>query len=262
MTDTSPTDQTTTPGLAQDQIDGMRAAWQAQGLDMARFDAALAGTHPNAPPPAADPGVAMNTGAEKHASLSASEARQMADALLAAGVSPEAVDAALKADGFEESPEDTRTDDEKAWDAVFAGAKPEDFRINYHGLVPAETPLADVIALNQAGTEWAAQVGLTAEVGSAVIERALTVGRALDAMPSPDRTLWITGQRQQFERMAGGPEKAAERLALAASALKRGGKAFTAGLLASGALHDAFVVAQLANHAERTAARSASGVTT
>lgn len=56
-------------------------------------------------------------------------------------------------------------------------------------------------------------------------------------------------------RPAGGAEKAAAKMQLAAKALARAPGAFSDALHANGALHDAGIVLWLANHGERMAVR-------
>lgn len=114
---------------------------------------------------------------------------------------------------------------------------------------------AGLAEFHQHATTWAGQVGLPKELGEAVIESAMDVGQATRGMGDAERALFKREQVVIFERQAGGPEKVAKRMALAAKALARGGPEFTAALHKSGALDDAWMVLTLANQAERMITR-------
>jgi hypothetical protein len=96
---------------------------------------------------------------------------------------------------------------------------------------------------------------LPPEIGTVVIERAIVQGQAYSRMTDAERQLWQREQRFDFERLAGGPNKVAEKVALAGKVLAMGSPDMLANLHRSGALHDAAIVIHLANHAERLAAR-------
>jgi hypothetical protein len=177
-----------------------------------------------------------------------SQAAEMAQSLLAAGVSPEAVEAALKADGLEPLAPDTRTDEQKEFDAAFAPpASPSDYSVNYRDLIPADTDPATLSEFHNEATAWAAAVGFPVEMGGGVIERAVEVGRTVSAMAPGERELWVLEQKADFERQAGSPEQAAEWVTLAAKTLARAAPSFTAAMHKSGALDDPFIVRCLAN---------------
>jgi hypothetical protein len=84
----------------------------------------------------------------------------------------------------------------------------------------------------------------------------MDVGQATRHMGDAERALFKRDQAVIFERQAGGPEKAAERMKLAGQALARAGREFTDILHKSGALDDAWTVLTLANQAERLAERA------
>jgi hypothetical protein len=243
------------PSLSPDQVASARQDWIAAGLDVAKFDAAASGTSPEpTPPPSVDQ---RPEGRPDPMNLTDAQRGEMVSALLAAGMSREAVEAAVKADGGEMpgAPPPALTEEQEVFQAAFAPAAPHDIHVEYLGRISPDTDIADLAELNREATTWASEIGFPAALGAAVIERALDVGHAYERMTDVDRQLWQVEQKIDLERMAGGPEKAAEKIALATEALKRGGKAFTDGLYKSGALHDAGVILHLANQGERLQAR-------
>jgi hypothetical protein len=191
------------------------------------------------------------------ANLTPAQAREMADAIVQhGGMSREAADAALKAGGHEPAPADTRTDEAKAFDASFAAAAPNDYKLDYIGRLPTGTATATVAEFNQIATSWLSEIGLPPNIGPSVIERSMEVGQRNAQLTPAARELWRREQAVQFDRVARTPERAAALRAFADQALARGGKPFTDVLRKSGALDDATVLMNLALQGERAAARS------
>ena len=91
------------PELSQAQIASAREHWASLGLDPARFDAALAAPSepPASPPPPERPEVLSDL---KQSPITGAQAREIADALIAAGVPKETVADAMKADGVDPAP--------------------------------------------------------------------------------------------------------------------------------------------------------------
>ncbi len=178
----------------------------------------------------------------------------MAEQMIRAGMDPATVAEALKADGFE-LPEDQRTEEELEFDRALGGAKPEDYRIDYRDRIPEGMDLTKVAGANKEMSTWLSQAGFPAEIGPAVVERAMDVGQRFAASPEPMRELWRREQHATFAKMAGSPERAVELLDFAAVVLARGGNAFSDALAQSGALDDAGVLMHLAHQGERLAAR-------
>ncbi len=151
---------------------------------------------------------------------------------------------------------DARTDEQKDFDAYFGPTPPASaYKIEYFGRVPEGTEGPALAEYHAQATAWLSQLGFPENIGPAVMERAIDAGQAYNRMSEPQRQLWVREQNAEFERMAGGPEKAAERMKFAAVALARAPGAFTDALRANGSLHEAGVVLHLANQGERLAAR-------
>jgi hypothetical protein len=235
----------------------MREQWVSYGLDPAKFDQA-----------AADQGPSTVEGGEPEDELEAQvlsslktpplterQAQEMAAALIAAGMSPDQVNAALRDEGFGQAPPDVRSDDEKAFDKAFAGASPAAYSIDYMGRIPPEVDAAGVAQFNSEATVWLAAIGFPEQIGPAVIERAIDVSHRLRSMSAPAREQWVREQGFDFDRLAGSPERAAELRGFAVAALARGGDAFTVALFDAGSLEDAGMLLHLAHQGERLAFR-------
>jgi hypothetical protein len=259
MTDTTdaiPANYTDTLTLSSDQSAAMRAEWVRVGLDPGQFDKAASGEPGAAPEAPADAPATEGLTNPNQPTMSAVEAKAMAEELIRAGVPPEQVEAALKADGYRLE-DDTRTDEEIEHDRMFGAAPPEGYRLDYQGRVPAGVDPTTVAAANTEMTTWLSQAGFSPEIGPAVLERAMDAGQAYARMSDVDRQLWAGEQHAEFARMAGTPERAAELIDFASAALARGGDAFSNALAKSGALDDCGVLMHLAHQGERLAARGA-----
>jgi hypothetical protein len=241
--------------LTAEQTAVMRETWVANGLDAALFDQVAngAGEPTDAP---ADPGEVDALSSLKQPTLSPAEAADMAEQMVRAGMDPATVADALKADGYE-LPEDQRTEDELAFDRALGGAKPADYRIDFRDRIPEGMDLTKVAGANTEMTTWLSQAGFPAEIGPAVVERAMDVGQRFANSPEPMRELWRREQHATFAKMAGTRERAVELLDFAAVVLARGGDAFSNALAQSGALDDAGVLLHLAHQGERLAVRGA-----
>jgi hypothetical protein len=169
------------------QIASARATWTAAGLDGAAFDEAAGTTPP--PNSAAPPGSTTDPG-----DLSAptpvfyndsDRAPQFAQALLNAGVDPQLVAQAAKADGLDMTlpAPDARTDDERGWDQAFAAAaSPADYNIDYAGLNIADIPAADFAEFDQELRAVAMAAKLPASFGGNILAEALQDMDAYSAM--------------------------------------------------------------------------------
>jgi hypothetical protein len=186
--------------------------------------------------------------------LTPDQAQGMADALVAAGVPQEQVDAALQADGFTPPQADARTDEQRAFDDAFAPAAPRDYDINWHGLANGVDP-ADMAKIDGDWRQWLTAVGFPGTIGGAVAERAIRVSEAVAQMGQAERGLWEAEQGSVFQRWAGGEEAAKARLDQVADALTRGGDQMADMLVNSGAILDAEVLINLALQGERLALR-------
>jgi hypothetical protein len=231
----------------------MADALLAAGVSTDRVQAALAG---EAPAAAAAPETIPHTSTMSPA-LTARQAREMADELVKAGMPADKVQAALTGDGVarEAAAPDQRTEVQIEYDEAWgAPPSPGDYKVDYVSRAIG-TDTRSVHEFDGLAQGWLAAMGFPAAVGSGVIETAMDVGQTVAQLSPAARTEWVLSQRPRFERMAGGPDRATERMALAAKALSRAPRVFTDALLVSGALHDAGIVMHLANQGQRLAAR-------
>ena len=241
------------------QVAAMREQWVSAGYDPVLFDQA-AGTTPNTPTQApaavqdAREGVEV-MGAAKTPSWTRGQALEAAEALRAAGVPEDRIQAGLKESGFEPLAPDTRTEDEKDWDRAWPAPSPSDYNVNYRECWPDQQDVGTLAAANKDFTGWAAEMRLPPEIGTVMIERAIERGQAYSRMTDAQRQLWQREQRFDFERLAGGPDKVSEKVALAGKVLAMGSPDMLANLHRSGALHDAAIIIHLARHGERIQAR-------
>lgn len=238
--------------LGNAQVAAMREQWVALGLDAATFDAAAAGGALT-DAPRAEEGVTLGETAGGSV-FNTDQVRQMAEELLKAGVSREQVEAALKADGIELSPEDQLTDEQIELERAFGAAQPHEYKIDYMGRIPAGMDAAAVAQANRDATAWLAEIGFPADVGPAVIEQAMDTGQSLARMSPAQRELWVREQDELFLRLAGSPERAISLLEHAVVAINRGNDAYRELLSQCGALRDAAVIMHLAHHGERLVA--------
>ncbi len=244
--------------LSPDQVAAMREQWVSYGLDPATFDQAATGVEPA--PTAAVATARKEFDAEflsplKTPSLTEGQAQELAASLIAAGVSQDQVNAALREDGFGQAPPDLRSDEEKAFDKAFGGASPAAYHIDYMGRVPPEMDAAGVAQFNSEATAWLSAIGFPEQIGPAVMERAIDVSHQLRSKSAPEREQWVREQGFDFERLAGSPERAVELRGFAVAALQRGGDAFTVAMFDAGSLQDAGVLLHLAHQGERLAFR-------
>jgi hypothetical protein len=189
------------------------------------------------------------------------QAREMADEMVRTGaMTKDAAEAALRAGGNEPAAADTRTDDQKDFDATFAPppAK-EGYKVDYINRLPFNTDTNTVFLFNGAATEWLHGVQMPASVGTALVERAMEIGQRAERMSVSELELFRLEEAAAFDRAAKTPERAAQLRAYAAEVLAMQTKSpeFSTGLLKSGARFDRTVMMALALHGERLAARGA-----
>jgi hypothetical protein len=238
--------------LTEGQIASARASWTQLGYDPLEFDAAIAGTPPSPEPPAD-----KSPPKPAHPTLSPDQVRQAIERLRAAGVAEERIQAALKADGVDVTDADTpaEVEHDRAWRVEF---EPQDYRVDYipHGgrtLTPGQ--LAE---FNREATTWLSTIGLEPNLGAAVVERAMVVGKTFAKMTEAQRSLWKIEQRQQAERSLGGAEQLDAAITSAARAIKAAGASpFTQALVSAGILNDAWILRTLSTHSARREAWSA-----
>ena len=246
--------------LAPDRIASAREAWLGYGYSAEAFDSAMAGTAPAEPQ---EPG--SGTGRTDAAPVEVvpptgrplfdqEQAREIAAALIAAGVPEEQVNAALQADGFEAAPADERSDGQKEFDKAFLVARPEEIKVDYRAAGIHDADPADIAALNTGATTWASECGFDPVLGAAVVERVVQVNRAFKAMTPAEQGLFKAEQRAIYERQVG--SSAAEMLTMAADTLARAGHTeFAQVVRDGGAIHDAWTLITMAHLTERLAKR-------
>jgi len=161
----------------------------------------------------------------------------------------------MRTDGYGPAPVDERTEEQKEFDAAFAGAEPSAYKISYVGRIPAGMTTPELAELNQHATEWLAAIAFPPEIGPSVIERLIDTGNQLRGMSASERELWRAEQEVSFERLAGGPEKAAERRSFAINTLALAPSGLTNAMIDGGAIYDAGVQMFLALQWERLAQR-------
>jgi len=236
------------PSLSPAQIASARDHWVGQGYSAEKFDVALnPSTEPEHVP------AAPVTSLPPSFPMTNVQAREMADALLAAGVPSETVEAAMKADGLDPVPP-SKTPEQHEHDKEFGFEReiaPAEYKIDYlshggRGVDPAQ--LAEV---NAGATQWLADLRLDPAVGAALIERAMHVGQSLAKMSEAGRELFRREQRYAAERRLGGLEKLEAARALVAKTARLGDPVFTEILLRAGAFDDAWIFLTLANQGER-----------
>ncbi len=244
--------------FSPEAVSSMREAWVRQGLDADAFDIAAGLKQP--PAPTAPPATPSETGAEPSeapplvqvGSWTPDQVRAMAQDLINAGVPQERVAEALERDGIKaDFTPDTRTDAEREYDALYPPVTPDAYKPNLMGLLPEGTTAQTVAEFNQVGTTWAADLGLDPAIGSFVLEEGLRVGQAYSNADPGAQELYRIDQRQIFEKLAGSPKAAEQRMKNAAKLLAKGNPAFSEGLRQSGALHNAQIVTHLALEWER-----------
>ena len=222
-------------------------------------DAPIAPTLSPAPDPASPfwkPSTAIGGGVN----LTQDQQREMAVELVKHGaLTPEKAAEILKAQGTEPTPVDTRGEEAKAFDASFAPPPaPEAYRLDYVNRLPAGTDPNTVALFNGAATSWLHEIQMPSGVGTALVERAIDIGRHTERMTAPQLELWKREQAVAFDRVAKTPERAAQLRAYAAEVLAMQTKSpeFGNGFLKSGARFDATALMLLALHGERIALRS------
>ena len=254
--DTSGISPEASTDLSPEQIASAREHWTSLGYEGATFDQALADEPARQGEPTQAGGDPTAIAQTDSAGLTPAQAREMAEELVKAGVPREQVEAALRADGLEPPAPDTRTDEQREIDEWFGPAPAaSDYHPDYVNRIPADAPIEALTVFHAAATSWASAVGFPPAIGAAVIERAMDVGHTFTAMSEAEQGLWKAEQPVLFEHMAGGPEKAEARAALALKAMERSPKEFLAILRQTGAAFDAGIVMHLANQEERRAAR-------
>jgi hypothetical protein len=245
--------------LAPEQIAAARADWISHGYSAESFDLAMSGA-PTAPAPGNSPVAPPTTlDTSKHPTdLSARQAIEMADALLASGADPAKVQAALDELGVKRI-EDPRSTDERKFDTVFAPAEPHEYAIDWQGRVPEGFNFADVAKLDGNVRGMLTAIGMPAQIGGALaefmFEDAATYGRYDEA----GQALWDAQQRSELARVVGDGkvDEAIKNAAAVVKLAKEKHPEFVEELFNHGALRSARVVALLHQQAERMQEREA-----
>ena len=187
------------------------------------------------------------------AHLTPAQAQEMASAMVQhGGLTREDADRALAASGHEPAPADTRTDGQKQFDATFAAAAPENYKLNL-GLRWRDAQPDWVNDVSRDTANFLSAMAMPASIGEAMAERIFDVNAEIDALRGPDRALWMQENELQLQRLLG--DTAPQRLDAAIAALKDRGGPYLALVIAKGIHNDATVAANLILHAERLTAR-------
>ncbi len=181
------------------------------------------------------------------------QAREMADALVThGGATREQADTALRADGYEPARPDTRTNEQREFDAMFPRSNsPAEFKINYAGRTPPTVDSPAIHEFHAEATSWLHQMDFPATSGASFVELTLDSAQKQGRMTPPELTAWKQQQRAQFERAVGGPEKVEVKMQQAKAALAKAPGKFANTLLHVGAMNDAQVLLTLAHQGER-----------
>lgn len=258
MTDTPTPNSTSSPAGLSPEIAAARANWIKVGNDPATFDKHMGITAPPPPALAANP-----TGSSAAPSwISQNDALKLGDGLLKAGVPEEKVLAALAADGhpIDSISIDVRSDQEITLDKWGIGAEhdPSEYRVdwkdagrNLDGVDPKIVQQA-----NERLTTFAANVGLIPQVATSTLSEMMRTYAAIQRMDEGQRADWLSDQNRVGERIAGGPEKWAEKIKFADASLARADKSYMAELRETGVLGSAAVILNLAFAEEARAFRA------
>ena len=246
----SETTQTPGPAAPAPHIAAARDAWIGYGYDPAAFDAALSGGQPE-PAPAK---VLLDPPADLGGKLSDDAYAAAVADLRAAGVSEDAIKAAMAQDG-RTVPEDDRTIEQRAHDAAYGFDRdydPSQYRIQYglHGQAAAKTDLAGFVQLDAEIRDWCSALNLQPGMASGIVESALAASRHWAGLSEPQRASYALEQAALLKRIAGADDYEA----LAGHALRFTGAAklpFSQRLAESGALKSAAVILALGQHGQR-----------
>ena len=211
------------------------------------------------PTPAAMP-TALPPGSHREA-LTPSESATMAgwikDDLAKGKLTPE--QAANSFDQLKATPEqrapDTRTADEKEFDALFPAAKHEEYLIQYDHLDPNQPIPPEVRAFDTAARTWLSESGIPREIGNSFVKNVDRAGREIGQMDAVAREQYADAQYTILEKTYGPDLEAKLRQAGAmVQELERKQPGLNK-LLKSGIGDDARVASLLIQHAERYWAR-------
>ena len=186
--------------------------------------------------------------------LSASEVKGIADELIRQGVDPDRVRLAALAAGAPAFEADTRTSDQRAYDQIYAPAKPSDYRIRYYQAGDTKDPAA-LVEFNSQATSWLSEVGFHRSAGEALVEDAIASAAKLKVMSPVQRDAWASQQGVTLGKVASSRGTTVEAMRkVAGQVIDFGGKS-RFGDLMRGALADSQIVLALVLQGERIAYR-------
>jgi hypothetical protein len=212
---------------------------------------------PTIPTGPASPGFIVDTG-HGPSGIGFDHAREMAQHAIASGVSREAVDASLRAEGYDpagvfaEAPAQTNRDLAAFNEGGLRGVTLPELEgqpIAYSHDVIANFNTTELAAFDKAAKFAAVDMRLPPASAVSTIQTLVEAAARADAIPADQRQAWNDAQDRRLIQ-ALGEDGAKQAVDLAAAALKRIGDAnFLARLNASGVLRDPTVIVALA-HAE------------
>src|ERR1700722_10363150 len=246
------------------EIAQMRTTWLSHGYSADVFNKAYppGGTQATAPAASTQEGVASGDGTEGAkvgiSGLTETEARALAAQLLASGVDPATVAAALKAEGFDPpTPEpDDRSDEQRDHDAnhlMDREYEPSDYPSYDLILAFKEAGIADRAAPEgiAAWQNFLASANVPPNMGVGLVSQWLREARVYNAMSDGERALYRAEQRAQALIAAGGEERLQERGRLRDLALQHmlrtpGTASVIAEMVSSGVIYSNFTFSSLA----------------
>lgn len=191
--------------------------------------------------------------------FSPDQLRSLADDAVAKGLmTREQANESLALDGVkpqEAATEDGLSPEAAEIDAFFPPAKPEHYEIP-PPLDPKIASDPEYMKFDRASRDWLAAARLPREIGSAIATAADQTARVYPSMTPAQRTAYSQAEFAKLEHMWGDQTNAKINLARQlVDEVAEKHPALTVYLRESGAGHNAMVVAQLVNQAERLAAR-------
>jgi hypothetical protein len=228
------------------QIAAARAAWVSYGHDPAAFDAAVAGAEPTPAQPS--PPALVEIGPD------ISRASELIQAMVRAGMDPNAIRAAAELDGLAYTPPglDNRGPDEREYDLAFGRPEtPGGYSVNYRGTYAADLPADEFHSLDVGVRDGLHAMGLSPAIGSAVAEMAFQSAEIWQRYDESSRTLYDLKQAADLATLVPNSREAVKNAAALLSLFRDQNPKVFAELTERGAWRSAAVISQLHLQYER-----------
>jgi hypothetical protein len=232
---------------ADPQIAAAREAWVSYGHDPAAFDAAVAGAEPTPAQPTA-PAAHYEIGPD------ISRASELIQAMVHAGLDPEAIRAAAELDGLVYSPPgpDNRGPDERDYDLAFGRPQTADgYSVNYRGTYASDLPPDEFHALDLGVRDGLHAMGFSPAIGSAVAEMAFEDAETWQRYDESSRTLYDLKQAAQLGSLVPNSAEAIKNAAALIAVMRDQNPKLVADLIERGLFRSAAVISQLHLQYER-----------